>query len=45
MENPLENKCNPNRHYSKSEASRLLGISRPTLDKRITEGKIKVVLH
>ncbi len=45
MENPLENNCNPNRHYSKSEASRMLGISRPTLDKRIAEGKIKIVLH
>ena len=45
MENPLENNCNPNRHYSKVEASRMLGISRPTLDKYISQGRIGIVLH
>ena len=45
MQNPLENNCNPNRHYSKAEASRMLGISRPTLDKYISQGRIGIVLH
>lgn len=45
MENPLENNCRPTKHYSKSESARMLGISRPTLDKRIAEGKIRIVLH
>lgn len=45
MHNPINNNCKPNEHYDKSTASRLLGISRPTLDKKITEGLIRVSLH
>jgi predicted site-specific integrase-resolvase len=45
MENPLNNNCKPNEHYSKSESALILGISRPTLDKYIRLGIIKVNLH
>jgi predicted site-specific integrase-resolvase len=45
MQNPLNNGCKPNEHYSKSQASTLLGISRPTLDAYIRQGKIKICLH
>ena len=45
MENPLNNGCKPNEHYSKSQASALLGISRPTLNTYIKLGRIKISLH
>lgn len=45
MTNPLNNGCKPNEHYNKSRASVLLGVSRPTLDKYITEGFIRLTLH
>lgn len=45
MTNPLNNGCKPNEHYNKSRASVLLGVSRPTLDKYIKEGLIKMSLH
>lgn len=34
----------PNGRYNKSQASRILGISRPTLDKYIREGRIATLL-
>lgn len=45
MTNPLNNGCKPNEHYNKSRASVLLGVSRPTLDKYINEGLIRLTLH
>ena len=45
MENPLNNNCKPNEHYNKSESALILGISRPTLDKYIKQGDIKITLH
>lgn len=34
----------PNGRYNKSQVARILGISRTTLDKKITEGKIQCFL-
>lgn len=45
MENPLNNNCKPNEHYNKSRSAIMLGISRPTLDKYIKQGDIKITLH
>ena len=45
MENPLNNKCKPNEHYNKSTSAMMLGISRPTLDSYIKQGRIKLSYH
>ena len=45
MQNPLNNGCKPNEHYCKKRAALLLGCSRTTLDKYITEGWIRLTLH
>ena len=34
---------NPDKLYTKSEYCREFGISRPTLDKKIREGEVKVM--
>ena len=45
MQNPLNNGCQPNEHYTKKKAASLLGISRPTLDNYISKGHIGMVMH
>lgn len=45
IQNPIENGCKPSGHYTKAASASMLGISRPTLDKRIRAGFIREFYH
>ena len=45
MQNPMNNGCKPNEHYTKTMAARMLGVSRPTLDNYIQKGWIRMIMH
>lgn len=45
MENPLNNGCKPNEHYSVTQTAHLLGVTRPTVYNYIKRGYFKFFWH
>ena len=45
MENPLNNGCKPNEHYSVSQTAKMLGVTRPTIYNYIKQGHFRIFLH